>query len=265
MDNQPMPQTLKQPTIKVSDFEGPLDLLLHLIRRAEMDIYDIQITAITSQYLNYLHQMQDHQLEVAGEYLVLAATLMSIKSKMLLPNETIDEQELEDQQPEDPRQELVDQLLEYKRYKLAANELKQKEQERQLEFTREAVAVPAGVVGGVKLAPGITLDQLQHAFERVIKRKQITQPLTQTVKSETISITARINEVFQRVMRGAVAFDELFDQTIVLDDLVTTFLAVLELAKHQAVLVQQTELFSPLTLSVGPRSEEFFHDQFGTN
>lgn len=265
MDNQSTPQALKQPTIKVSDFEGPLDLLLHLIRSAEMDIYDIQITAITSQYLDYLRQMQDHQLEVAGDYLVLAATLMSIKSKMLLPHETIDEQEPDEQSPEDPRQELVDQLLEYKRYKLAANELKQKEQERQLEFTREAVAIPAGVVGAAKLAPGITLDQLQHAFERVLKRKQIAQPLTQTVKSETISITVRIKEVFHQVMRGTVMFDNLFDQPAGRDDLVTTFMAVLELAKHQAVLVQQTDLFSPLTLSVGPRSEEFAHDQLGTN
>ncbi|KIS03025.1 segregation and condensation protein A [Paucilactobacillus wasatchensis] len=264
MDKLQEPSNLKQPTIKVSDFEGPLDLLLHLIRSAEMDIYDIKITAITSQYLEYLHQMQDHQLEVAGEYLVMAATLMSIKSKMLLPSEPIEAEPVDDEEPADPRQELVDQLLEYKRYKLVATELKQKEQERQLEFTREAVAIPAGVVGA-KIAPGITLDQLQHAFSQVVKRKRLAQPVNQTVKSETISITARIDEVFNRVLRGTVAFDDLFDVGVVLDDLVTTFLAVLELAKHQAVLLKQTDLFSPLTLSVGPRSEEFAHDQLATN
>ncbi len=264
MDNQPLSRGLDQPTIKVSDFEGPLDLLLHLIRNSEMDIYDIQITAITSQYLSYLHQMQDHQLEVAGEYLVMAATLMSIKSKMLLPHDPIDDEIVEDEDPGDPRQELVDQLLEYKRYKLAATELKQKEQARQLEFTREALAIPAGVES-TELAPGLTLDQLQRAFSRVVKRKQMAEPINQTVKSETISISVRIDEVFTRVLHGAVLFEDLFDSAIGLDDLVTTFLAVLELAKHQAVLVQQDDLFSSLTLAVGPRSEEFAHDQFGTN
>ncbi|WP_461239542.1 segregation and condensation protein A [Paucilactobacillus sp. N302-9] len=256
---------VSQPKIKVSDFEGPLDLLLHLIRSSEMDIYDIQISAITEQYLAYLHQMQDHQLEVAGDYLVMAATLMAIKSKLLLP--TDDEPlELDDQQeePVDPRQELVDQLLEYQRYKKAAVELKQKEHDRQQEFTRQAASIPAGVTGS-KLAPGLTLEQLQQAFSKVLKRQQYNTVVNQTVQSEQVSIAEKIKQVFMTVKHGPVLFEELFTGQILLDDLVTTFLAVLELAKHQAIVVAQSTLFGDLTLDSGPQSEEYAHDQFGTD
>ena len=128
-----------QPLIQVSDFEGPLDLLLHLIKTNEMDIYDIRISTITSQYLTYLHQMQLVRLDVAGEYFVMAANLMAIKAKLLLPKPQsvvpVDEDE-----PADPREELVNQLLEYQRYKQAAQALKQRALERQQHFTRPAMA-----------------------------------------------------------------------------------------------------------------------------
>lgn len=257
-------QYLHQPTIKVSDFEGPLDLLLTLIKSAEMDIYDIPVAQITAQYLSYLHQMQENQLEVAGDYFVMAATLMSIKSRMLLP---VDEDELIDDQvpdPEDPRQELVDQLLEYKRYKQAAEQLHEKEQARQQEFTRQAAAIPDDVTA-VKVAPGITTDKLQRAFMNLMKKKRIAQPLSQTVQTQRISLAQRMRQVLDAVKQAPVRFDELFEAQVRRDEMVTTFLAVLELCKYRAVAVDQSVLFSPLLLTCGPQSEEFEHEQFGTD
>lgn len=252
-----------QPTIRVSDFEGPLDLLLHLIKNAEMDIYDIQITEITAQYLEYLHAMQDNQLEVAGEYFVMAATLMAIKSRMLLP---IDEDEtfVEEEPVEDPRQELVDQLLEYKRYKQAAEQLHEKEQQRQQEFTRSAAAIPDDIKG-IKVAPGVSIEQLQEAFVAVMKRKQLAQPVSQTVQTERISISEKLKVVLTAVKKGPTVFEALFEGQTTRDELVTTFLAVLELCKHWAVRVDQQQRLGPLLIVAGPKSKEFEHEQFSTN
>jgi len=264
MPNNEVSKLVNQPTIKVSDFEGPLDLLLHLIRSSEMDIYDIQISAITGQYLDYLHNMKDNQLEVAGEYVVMAATLMAIKSQMLLPNEPIEEELTDDEELNDPRQELVDQLLEYKRYKQAAQQLKAKEELRQQEYTRQAMNIPAGVVSA-KLAPGVTVQQLQSAFDKVLKRKIINEPLNQTVQGEAESISARIKLVLHQVMSGTQSFENLFEGQVTVEDLVTTFFAILELSKHQAILIEQQDSFGPLMLSIGPHSEEYENDQFGAD
>lgn len=136
----------QQPTLKLGGFEGPLDLLLHLIREAKMDIYDIKIATITSQYMDYLHQMKAHRLEIAGEYFVMASTLMRIKSQLLLPQAPPLDDEEPAEEPVDPRQELVDQLIEYQRYKKAADHLKDKESYRQQEYTRPAMRVPRDLV-----------------------------------------------------------------------------------------------------------------------
>lgn len=121
--------------VKLDVFEGPLDLLLHLIKTLEIDIYDIPIAQVTDQYMNYIHAMESSQLEVAGDYLVMAATLMSIKSQMLLPKQELDDDE--DTYEEDPRENLVAQLLEYRKYKYAAGELFEKAEERSHYFTKE--------------------------------------------------------------------------------------------------------------------------------
>ncbi|WP_368242833.1 segregation/condensation protein A, partial [Enterococcus faecalis] len=127
---------LQEINLKLDVFEGPLDLLLHLIQKLEIDIYDIPITAVTEQYMSYIHAMQTLELEVAGEYLVMAATLMAIKSQMLLPKqelEIIDDENFFEE--EDPREALVAQLLEYRKFKYAATVLHEKEEERKLYYT----------------------------------------------------------------------------------------------------------------------------------
>lgn len=259
MSDQVIPAKPFQPTIKLNDFEGPLDLLLHLIRQAEMDIYDIKIAQITSQYFDYLHQMQDHQLEVAGEYFVMAATLMNIKSQMLLPAPPTFEDEPE-AEVEDPRQELVDQLLEYQRYKKAADKLKDKESFRQQEFTRPAMRVPVELVNA-SVAPGVDLDELQAAFTAVLRRQQLAAPLVETVAAEKVSVGQQMRTVFETIRQGPARFADLFEQLHTRDGLVTTFLAILELAKHQAIIIQQGGLFEPIILVEGPKSDEYEPNQ----
>lgn len=256
MSNEQIKQHSLQPTIKLNDFEGPLDLLLHLIRESKMDIYDIEIVQITSQYMEYLHQMKAHQLEVAGEYFVLAATLMDIKSQLLLPQSPVLEEQEPTEEPFDPRQELVEQLLEYQRYKKAAANLKDRESYRQQEYTRPAMRLPQGLIKE-QTAPGVSIDQLQTAFQAVLKRHRLAQPLTETIETEKISVAQRMQAVIKEVTNGPLHFNDLFDGDCSRNELVTTFLAVLELAKHQAILLEQNQLFAPIILVEGPKSEEY--------
>lgn len=246
-----------QPTLKLGDFEGPLDLLLHLIRVNEMDIYDIPIAKITEQYMNYLHQMQAHRLEVAGDYFVMAATLMSIKSRQLLPDPVTDDDDEDAAEPEeDPRQELVEQLLEYQRYQKAAKHLKDQETLRAQEFTRAATSPDPAQVA-VKVQPGITVNQLQRAFLKVVKRHELSQPVQQTVRGETISVADKIQSVVKTVRHHSTTFEHLFDSDLTRDNLVTTFMAILELAKHRAVTLSQSTMFGDIIVRAGQRIGEY--------
>lgn len=244
-----------QPTLKIGSFEGPLDLLLHLIRQSKMNIYDIQIEPITEQYLNYLRQMKEHRLEVAGDYFVMAATLMNIKSRLLLP-QAPEEDEEEPADEGDPREELVQQLLEYQRYQKAAAHLKDRADYRQQEYTRPAMRVPKGLVAA-HVEPGVTLGQLQKAFSQVLQRHQLNRPVTETVAAEKVSISQRMNWIMHSVSTSATRFSDLFEDQQTKDNLVTAFLALLELTKHQAVTVYQETLFGPIIVTEGPHGEEF--------
>lgn len=252
-----------QPTLKLNEFEGPLDLLLHLIRQSKMDIYDIKIAEITDQYMNYLAENQQHQLEIAGEYFVMAATLMAIKSQMLLPTppEETDEEDTVDE--EDPRAELVEQLLEYQRYKQAAESLKGKEEERSLEYTREAMAVPKGLVHE-QVAPGVTIDQLQSAFAKILERHQFHEPEIKNVRPEKVTVAQRIAAVVEQVTKP-VRFVDLFQDDVSRDNLITTFMAVLELTRHEVVRINQTTMFGPLIVVPGPKNEEYRNEQSSKN
>lgn len=237
-----------QPLIQVSDFEGPLDLLLHLIKTNEMDIYDIRITTITSQYLTYLHQMQTLRLDIAGEYFVMAANLMAIKAKLLLPKpQTVEP--LDEDDTGDPREDLVNQLLEYQRYKQAAQELKQRAVDRQQHFTRPAMAVPDSVAMTVE--PGIQTSDLQNALSRLIHRAMVAKPVTQSIRQEHFTIKAQMASVLGRLQRakGPVDFDYLLAKQPVMEEIVTTFLAVLELARQRQVRLQQAGRLAPLQVN----------------
>lgn len=261
MANKPLAQLPYQPTLKLSDFEGPLDLLLHLIRQAKMNIYDIQIVQITNQYMHYLQENQQHRLEIAGEYFVMAATLMDIKSKMLLPQPPVEEDN--DADEEDPRDELVEQLLEYERYKKAAQNLKDKEQERQQEYTREAMVAPKGLVHE-QVAPGVSLDQLQQAFAKILKRHNVEQPEIENVKPEKITVAQRIAKVIRQV-KAPTRFIDLFQDDRTRDNLITTFMAVLELTRHEALTISQGQMFGPLIVTPGVKNKEYLNEQSSQN
>lgn len=234
-------------TIKISEFEGPLDLLLHLIRQNKMDIYDIPIAAITKQYLDYLQSMQALQLDIAGDYLVMAATLMTIKSRDLLPQAPVAEDEADDEL--DPRESLVAELLAYKVYQEAAGELRVKEQARQQHFTREAMLMPAELPTP-QLTAGITVGDLQAAFRQLVAKRRRTQPLTKTVTADPVTIETRMAQVRQRLVAEpqGVDFATLFTPSASDDMLVTTFMAVLELTKQDQLTLQQTARLGPIHL-----------------
>ncbi|MHC3376790.1 segregation and condensation protein A [Ligilactobacillus equi] len=234
-------------TFKLQSFEGPLDLLLHLIKQNEMDIYDIEMVAITSQYLDYLHRMKKMQLDIAGEYLVIAATLLNIKSRLLLPNEQAPQ--VEDETYEDPREELVQQLLLHQAFKEAAANLKGFADERQQLISRPQALVPEDAKLG-QLEDGLEVKALQQAFVRLLTKKKLevvqaprqVQAERYTIKDEM----QRLNRLLQENHKP-VLFTALFENGD-REEIVTTFLALLELVKRKKVVASQSEVLGDLMI-----------------
>ncbi|MCP8966927.1 segregation/condensation protein A [Ectobacillus ponti] len=240
-----------QYNIKTEAFEGPLDLLLHLINRYEIDIYDIPVAVITEQYLSYIHAMQELQLDVASEYLVMAATLLAIKSKMLLPKQEEPLLDEDGEMMDDPRQDLMERLIEYKKYKEAANELKQREQERAELYTRPPLDLGSfqQKEAEERLPVDVTLYDMLAAFQKLLRRKKLQKPITTRVARQEIPIEQRMEEVLHQLeeRNGRSSFFDLFPQ----DDreaIVVTFLAVLELLKKNLVLLEQERNFEEIFL-----------------
>jgi segregation and condensation protein A len=238
---------LVQYNIKIDAFEGPLDLLLHLIHRYEIDIYDIPVAVITEQYVNYIHTMKELQLDVASEYLVMAATLLAIKSKMLLPKH--EEEWIEEELLEDPRQELMERLLAYQSYKQAAVQLREKEQERAQLFTREPVDFTdyQKQEQGEYIPVDVTLYDMLAAFQKLLRRKKVQKPLMTKIVRQEISIEKRMEEIMQQLEKGTSKkrFDELFE-TDAREILVTSFLAILELMKKKMIIIEQEHNFEDI-------------------
>lgn len=240
-----------QYNVKIDAFEGPLDLLLHLINRLEIDIYDIPVSEITEQYLLYIHTMKELQLDVASEYLVMAATLLAIKSKMLLPKH--EEDELGDdfgmEMEEDPRDELVERLIEYRRYKEAADNLKEREQERGLMYTKP----PADLSDFVKdnqperAELNVSLYDMLGALQKLLRRKKLQRPLSTKIARQDIPIEKRMDEIVELLknVKGRKSFHDLFPIPA-REHIVVTFLAVLELIKRREILVEQDHNFSEI-------------------
>lgn len=241
-------------TIKLDSFEGPLDLLLHLIDRAEVDIYDIPIADITEQYLSTIHEMQELQLDVASEFLVMAASLLSIKSKMLLPKkeEHVFQPHLDmdmDVEEADPRDELVARLLEYKRFKMLAEKLREKEMGRSRVYTRPAEDLSAYVREEENTIKNVTLYDLIASLEKLVTRLQQKEPVAKVSRDE-ISIKDRMKEIRDLLSfrGGMIRFSQLFSQSASRTEIVTTFLALLELMKAKHVVCVQNQLFSDIMI-----------------
>ncbi|MBC1520492.1 segregation/condensation protein A [Listeria aquatica] len=233
--------------LKVDAFEGPLDLLLHLIGKLEVDIYDIPVADITEQYMEYIHTMQILELDVASEYLVMAATLLAIKSKMLLPKQELEE-DFDEFDPElDPRDELVERLMEYKRYKEAARELKDKENERGFYFSKAPMDLSEYEAETKAFDLDVSINDMLGAFNKLLRRQKLSKPLHTRITTQEISIDTRMDDVMKQLqaVSGKIKFEDLFEEQT-REELVVTFLALLELMKRELVLVEQESSFSDL-------------------
>jgi len=229
------------PPVCLDAFEGPLDVLLHMIRSQKMDIFDIPIASLTSQYLEILNAQQPLDLEFAGDYLVMASTLTQIKSRMLLPRLELDEEGEEI----DPRAELASRLLAYEQYRIAAEELNEYPRLGRDSFIRLSFPESAKVE---RPLPEPDLDALLLAFRSVLKR--VGGEVRQHVFLDTMSVREQMSRVLERLKRGGVLLEELLDQPG-REVIVTTFLAILELWRGQAVTVVQESCFS--SISILPR------------
>jgi segregation and condensation protein A len=229
---------------KINDFEGPLDLLLHLIKEAKMDIMNIEIESITNQYMDYLHKQESMNLEIASEYLVLASELLEIKSKLLLPREKLEE----DEEEIDPRDELVSRLLEYQAYKKITKVLKENEEKRSEIFTKSPENVDQYVDDVHEIQSDVTLDDLVEAFKRYLERQKENKPLKTKVTVKEISIVSRRRDI-KNILRKKkrVSFFELFP-IVSREYIVATFLTVLEMAKNREIRLVQEDTFSDITV-----------------
>lgn len=223
-------------TVKLDIFEGPLDLLLYLIRKNEVDIYDIPIALITEQYLEYLDLMTVLNLDIAGDFLVMAATLAKIKSKMLLPP-SVDSEEGEE--GDDPRAELMEHLLEYQQYKEVADRLKNRELLEKDIFTRIQIEEHIPELDKNSAVIEASLFDLVDALKKVIERKDLPGNLME-VAVEKISVRDKIGEILSMVKKNQqIIFQSLFDGLSTKYEIVVAFLALLELIRLRAIKVFQ--------------------------
>jgi segregation and condensation protein A len=232
--------------VRLEIFEGPLDLLLYLIKQDEIDIYEISLERITSQYLEYLQAFKELNIDIAGEFIVMAANLIYLKSRSLLP---VDQQPPDEEAAEDdPRWDLIRQLIEYKKFKEAAAQLRDRALERERMFARSG-----SVPGEVALAPlslgEVGIFQLINALQTVIKRVEAREDLRE-VFGEHFTVSDKIESILRQVAGGvALKFSELFAQMASRVEIVVTFLALLELIRLKQVRASQPNPFDEIEIA----------------
>jgi segregation and condensation protein A len=227
--------------VKLEAYEGPLDLLLYLIKKDEVDIWDIPTAQITEEYLEYINMMKLLDLDVIGEFLVMASTLMKIKSRMLLPQEEGIEEEIED-----PRSELVEQLLEYEMYKERAKSLAGKEEAQSKLFTRPSVEIPSS-----QPTFEASLFDLLAAFRNVLKEK--APEIVREIEPFKFTLEEKVEEILKRLeKKDKISFSLLFKECLSKGELIVTFLALLELIKQKRVRIRQPKLFGEIAVYRAP-------------
>lgn len=247
--------------VKLQVFEGPLDLLLHLIDKNKIDIYDIPIVEITNQYMEYIQAMEREDLNIMSEFLLMAATLLDIKCRMLLPKEVNEEGE-----EEDPRKELVEQLLQYKMYKYMSYELRDRQVDGERVLYKEPT-LPKEVEEYVEpvnldeLLCGLTLSKLNEVFREVIRRQtDKIDPIRSKygkIEKEEVTLPEKLEFVENHVRRkGKISFRELLEAQASKVQVVVTFLAVLELMKVGKVKIEQEHLFDEIQIISTEKEEE---------
>lgn len=230
--------------VRIENFEGPLDLLLHLIRKNEINIYDIPIAMIARQYLAYIEAMKELNLTVAGEFLVMAATLLQIKSKMLLPGE---EKEEDEDEGVDPREELVRRLLEYKKFKEAARQLDTQERMWREVYTRTA-GLEQDAGSDDHLLENVGLFDLVDALQGILSRNPGKKLIE--IIPDNLTVRDRMNAILEALEgQESTSFESLFDVACHRLVVIVTFLAMLELIRLRTVRVFQAESFGPILVS----------------
>ncbi|TPR13882.1 segregation and condensation protein A [Apilactobacillus timberlakei] len=226
--------------IHINDFDGPLELLLHLIKQSQMDIYDIEIEKITNQYVDYLNKMKELNVNVIGEYFVMASNLMVIKSKLLLPKK--DDLEDEDDDYEDPRNELVNQLIIYQQYKEASKVLKkmQKKSSMHHSITAKVPTVTEMLdLNGNKI---MNVDLIKNAFDSIIKKHQHNKPYVHEINEWHYTVKEQSNWILKKIEnKDILEFNSLFNIDDNLEKIITTFLSILELMKEHLIFVEQID------------------------
>jgi segregation and condensation protein A len=233
--------------VKLDVFEGPLDLLLYLVRRDEVDIYDIEIGRITRQYLEYLEAMESIDVEIGGDFIVMAANLLFLKSRTLLPVDLQGPVE-EEGEDEDPRWELIRQLIEYKKFKEAAGDLRDREELAARLFGRSPSA-PSPDGGATLLAGEVGALDLIAAFQRVLARLEKQKGAEREIEADRFTVSEKIEFVLNVLPPSEpLRFEELFAGQHTRGEVVATFLALLELVRLRHVLVEQSDAFGEIML-----------------
>ena len=233
--------------VKIDNFEGPLDLLLHLIKESKVDIWEISIADIAEEYLAYIQKMEKLNLDIASEYLVMASELIEMKSRMLLPRQ---EKEVGEEEEEDPKERLIRRLVEYQKYKEVTKNFKELESLRQEFYTKAPDNLKEYVEEGVVPSSDVTLEDLMLAFQKFLNRKELEKPLQTTVTKKEITVEERrksIRDILTK--RKRVDFFELFE-VVTKEYIVVTFLAILEMAKKQELWIKQESDFSEIMIEV---------------
>ena len=231
--------------VTIDNFDGPLDLLLHLIKEQDIDIYDIKIENITKQYLDYIRHMKELNLEIASEYLV-ASELIEMKSKMLLPKKKEKE---EDDYEEDPRELLIERLLAYKRYKEVTSEFKDLELTRKMVFTREPDNLNRYAKEGEN-SEELGVVDLIDAFNNLLKRKELDRPIATKITKKELSVTEKVNKI-KNILRNKkrINFEEIFEVSTK-EEVIISFLSILEMVKKDEILLTQDGNFKNIVISL---------------
>lgn len=230
--------------ISIPEFEGPLDLLLHLIKQSNININEISIDKITKQYLDYINNFKKMNLNIASEYLVMAAELIEIKSLSLLPKTESDEDEFE----EDPREQLINRLIEYEKYKNLTETFKNLENYRSEVFTKEPSNLMEYQDEDQEIDYGVNLDDLIKAFSKFLEQKQLNKPLNTKITNKEYSIAKRSYEIKKLLKeRKRITFNDLFDY-VTKEYVVITFLSILSMSRNQEIEIEQENNFSNIII-----------------
>ena len=229
----------------IGDFEGPLDLLLHLIKKSKMEIFDIEISDITNKYLNYIKEMTDMNLDIASEYLVMAAELIEMKSRKLLPVKEDEESEEEEINPEE---ELKRRLLEYKKYKESTEVFKALEEKRAAYFTKAPESLQKYSLEKMENDGSVGVMDLLEAFKRLLERQDYNKPINTKITRKELSVKERCEKIREILkVRKKLNFVELFDD-FSKPYVVVTFLSILEMVKNREINIKQDNNFSDIYL-----------------